>query len=877
MNTTITNSTVSANDATLFGGGIYVEAGALLLAVDLTVTNNTARADAATYVTAGGGIYNRGTAILHGGRVHGNHAPNAPGANLCNQANLTYALPAPPGFYEDGIFLCGQELCFENDHYPGHVVVCPEQSCDATLLNGTNVSNIREGAIDEELPTPCPRGFYGTSVGADHQRTALCSGICPPGKVCAELATVEPKPSPAGYYAPPGSQEPLRCGGPSVFCPGGGEVPLQVGAGNESFTDENLAPSWLSLKDSTTRTSQRKCSLAWCSGGLPFNCSLGSYANWSQPSELRTNEQAACSVCPFDSTTAVAGGTSAAACLCAVGFYDDLRQLDEEGRRCAPLPIDGSFAGTTGVGVNTSTLVVAAGYWRPSASATRAGRCPINGTCAGGPTPPTFSIDDASGCHDGFRGPLCTACVSASRYLSATDGSAQCRDCADSVWLFGGIIVTCIGVAAAVLIAAMLRAHLRARCAASHASSTRSSLRESLQQQPLPDVAPPVHADGDAVPALLPLAPPRHTRLRGAWRGCKTAVVAGGMELKAVCGHVANLPAVLWLRASAESCAFFTKLKICLGVTLIVAQMGAVYQLRYPPSYHAVHSHVFAALRGKIPGLHLECFGMGRLVNQLQLYTLLPAALVALGFAVTWCRHRSLLPALPNTLRFTYLVFPIVSSKGFQAFASCDCYENVDGDDLCLLPSDWHVVCPKDAELIAVALVAVVLYGLGIPTAYALLLWRCREAIGTGEPTELSRALHFLHKELWPAALWWPLAEALRALLLTGFLAAAPGALKPGSITQLLCGLVVAVGFLVLQLWCAPYRRPGNNFVAMVGGAGLVLQFISSLGVQINAATGVAYVDNSLVTAGLFVSAFAVFIITVRMLPCALPQRSTHF
>ena len=112
----------------------------------------------------------------------------------------------------------------------------------------------------------------------------------------------------------------------------------------------------------------------------------------------------------------------------------------------------------------------------------------------------------------------------------------------------------------------------------------------------------------------------------------------------------------------------------------------------------------------------------------------------------------------------------------------------------------------------ALSLVAVLVYGAGVPLLYAALLWTCRDAIVLSRPTPLSASLAFLHSALQPSALWWPLVDASRALLLTGFLAL----YSPGAITQLLFGLISAFGFCVLQLWCAPYAQAGNNLLAMI-------------------------------------------------------------
>ena len=140
--------------------------------------------------------------------------------------------------------------------------------------------------------------------------------------------------------------------------------------------------------------------------------------------------------------------------------------------------------------------------------------------------------------------------------------------------------------------------------------------------------------------------------------------------------------------------------------------------------------------------------------------------------------------------------------------------------------------------------------------------------------------------------------EAARAILLTGFLAlVTPGVLRSsipqnalvsprltrprsssvlhaGELFQLLCAQLVAVIFLVLQLWCAPYRTASNNFLAMAINVSLVLNFVSSIGVQVAAKYGIEAVDPMLLSIALYTAAFAVFPITLLTLLLAIRKPS---
>ena len=166
-----------------------------------------------------------------------------------------------------------------------------------------------------------------------------------------------------------------------------------------------------------------------------------------------------------------------------------------------------------------------------------------------------------------------------------------------------------------------------------------------------------------------------------------------------------------------------------------------------------------------IPGLHLQCFGVRTIESVLTLYVAFPLGVALLAAAGTYARHRTILPALPFLLRWTYLLYPAVSSKGFQVLGRCDCFADLDNATVCFLPADYSHECPSDlAEpgLRALAYLAVALYGIGVPLSYALLLHSARHAIRRDAETPLAKALFFLHKAFRPDSLWWPLVEAWR-------------------------------------------------------------------------------------------------------------------
>lgn len=214
-----------------------------------------------------------------------------------------------------------------------------------------------------------------------------------------------------------------------------------------------------------------------------------------------------------------------------------------------------------------------------------------------------------------------------------------------------------------------------------------------------------------------------------------------------------------------------------------------------------------------------------------------------------------------------------VASVGFQTLGECDCFEQVDNEPpICFLPADYSVQCFGDhapADLQSLGALAMLLYAIGVPVLYFCLLFSCRHTIRREAKTPLSDALTFLHSSVHPWALFWPIVDTLRTILLTGLLAL----VTPGLIFQLLCGLLVAITFLTLQLWCTPYRTASNNFLAMAIDISLVLDFISSIGVQINAKYR-GDVDGMMLSVALYMAAFAVFPITLLSLLSALNHRA---
>jgi hypothetical protein len=138
---------------------------------------------------------------------------------------------------------------------------------------------------------------------------------------------------------------------------------------------------------------------------------------------------------------------------------------------------------------------------------------------------------------------------------------------------------------------------------------------------------------------------------------------------------------------------------------------------------------------------------------------------------------------------------------------------------------------PKYESTRTTAIVMIIVWPVGIPLLYMVLLWSTRRAIRTHVPNPLSRATSFLWADYTTAAFWWEPLEMCRKLALTvpppgvesrslHFLAAVRSACSPGGgragfcsskrkneQARVLVALLVSIAFLALHLSVRPFQR----------------------------------------------------------------------
>jgi hypothetical protein len=102
------------------------------------------------------------------------------------------------------------------------------------------------------------------------------------------------------------------------------------------------------------------------------------------------------------------------------------------------------------------------------------------------------------------------------------------------------------------------------------------------------------------------------------------------------------------------------------------------------------------------------------------------------------------------------------------------------------------------------ALFFVVLWPVGVPLLYALLLFGSREALRTGSSTPLSRATSFLSGEYTISAFWWEPLEMVRKLTVTGWVLLIS---EQSELARVLVALLITIAFQALHFAVKPFKR----------------------------------------------------------------------
>ncbi|KAL3921489.1 MAG: hypothetical protein SGPRY_004887 [Prymnesium sp.] len=643
--------------------------------------------------------------------------------------------------------------------------------------------------------TPCPSGSYQPALNATECRD------CEPGYWCPG-ATANAEACPAGTYSN-GSR--LVSSDQCRQCP--------AGAGVLS------APEWASLEphpDPKRHRSAPSCSSASLS---PTPCDPGSYAisaGSSQCTVCEAGRHAAssgavsCSTCPLGwycprgatnpigceggagyafAETKREGATRPEDCVCKAGYYNTT--LGNSSCEVCPSGTSCDAPGST-----LATLPVKRGYFRLSNTSIVVRRCPdaavncvdelecprTTSGCKG-----TLLLEEATaslGCHSGLKGPYCLKCIRESGqrvYYSAATPShlAQCRECRDAeLHLFLVILLALLTACAIVLLAVRL--------------DRRLSEAHRLQ-------------------------------LRLAWRRFTP--------------HV--------------------KLKILAGFYLIVSVIDRVYEVELPPEVRRLLDVSFTVVTfglNAVDGL-LECLRLQSYTERLAAYMLTPplitVVIVLLSAAYlryfrgrhAFTRAELVECSAPYLLLLLFLTYPLITRVAFDGF-SCYIFKENESTASAWLKTDVNIKChtsPEHSSAQALAIVAIILYPVGLMLLTGTFLYRARAAIRSQKPTFLSKAIDFLHREYEPHLYWWELVETLRRFVLVGLMV-----LFQDSIMQLIVATILSAIFLLLQVQVSPYRQREDDLLASVSSFCLVVVFLCATAYKYLSLTNLDDIQNKM-------------------------------
>ena len=508
---------------------------------------------------------------------------------------------------------------------------------------------------------------------------------------------------------------------------------------------------------------------AWCSGGQLIPCATDTYNGLGGSSE-----QGACKQCPvFANTDGQNSSTSLQDCKCDVGYYD--RSNSSSRMQCHPCPV-GTICNREGI--KLASLPLQVGYFRMSNTSIDIRRCPdaTYGCGSLGDDNCTSACQGgpvAPGCHETLTGAFCLSCTSPDGHYYASASAteiARCHDCGNEGGMYLGIIS---GAIASMVVIGSFVWQMRQR-----------------------------------------------RYMRRALIRCK----------------------VLWVVLRFRA-------KLLLAFYQVISKIPYIYEVTLPSSVRNLVNFLefWTSLGFQHYAERLTCIGLPHgFMMQLVFWMIVPFGLMSIVLidafvrisrrggsgAASWCARleEAMLEATPMMLWVAFFAYSIVATTAFDAFT---CYNF--GTDDSWLRADVSVRCGSDEHnaIKGVAWLAIATWPIGATIA-AFVLSFLAHADAIYHNPKLSRprlrhAISFLHSEYKPQFWWWePLPMILR-LSLVGFFVL----LEPGSITQLVLGMLTAFAFLLVQMQVSPYAHKLDAYLALSCNASLAIFFLCCIIFQV--------------------------------------------
>ena len=741
------------------GGALAVTAGAVTLD-NVNISDCSAEEGGGLAVYGGSVRLTRGVLKLNAASSRGGGMYVEGGHVALGKQTLFYQNTAPAG-KGVSIYLTGGSAAY----------TLPVPLARWLFIPAGNVSVLDAGAIDADYPFSCSAGLVGDSYTPEVQSGPQCSGPCPAGSSCAET-----------------THTPAQCP-PGAYCTRGSPAPVNCPAGTNS-----------TVRGATAKSACLPCPTGhWCASGQAIVCPAGTY----NPSPA-ADGSLSCLRCPTH-TTSSAGASAVEQCVCANGrvslpggqcgcpageFY--AIQIDS----CLPCPErTGSRAGSNdcpvcregyylrdmqrtptpktcepclagawcGWNASIRTMLLQPGWWRLTEVTTDIRRCGSGSGntsgCAGG--------FPSQGCTGSTSGPLCQVCLQDDYYYAPSEGI--CTSCphwwVQLLTFLGG----CIGLAMILL---------SCRCVY-HAQPSRR--------------------------CLLLLRKLLHN-----------------------------------LNERRKDLKLTTKFRVFVAFYQIVFVLSTTYSVRLPESFTEWTEPIrYLSLDWLAFALPAGCFVRG-FSQRLLIIALAPLVVVMLklfhslalavwsdwwklGHTMSSALRNGLLAAVPFVLFVIFLSVPSVSTSIFAAW-SCEGFGVDLSRDQYYLRADLSLLCytPSHDRLTRVAILFIVLWAVGVPCMYAILLSKSRRSILSRTPGRWSRACQFLHHDFTPECYWFELVELLRRLVLCGWVSLIP---EERGFLRLVLGLLVSLGIFTFTVVKSPYKQLEDQLLAVSAQLMLVVIF----------------------------------------------------
>ena len=751
-----------------------------------------------------------------------------------DQSSATQCTECQPGSYQDEE---GQTLCkpCASGHY------CPRgASAELPCLSGsyssqpglTHTSNCTTCPAGSACPTgsimyvACLPGSFSALSGQ-----ATCS-LCDPGTFQVATGATACERCESGHYCLEGAAAALPCPAgtrtnqalavmtsvddciscePGAYCPIGSPGALSCSAGtfNNAPQQASCRPCAAgSYQNEEGATACKNCAPGhWCSASEQIPCSLNTF-NANRSSHLITD----CQRCPpRTSTLDKDAATNPDDCVCGDNYYRAFADHVRRRRGCALHPQGGAGCCTCPVGTACpggtplSDLPLKRGYFRLNESSADVRRCPDAGAnCTGRNECPSSSSgcyggpNATQGCMPTLTGVFCRLCESDDHYyVQATPlKAAHCLSCAGvmkrafttegnmvALWIVGAVVLTMIT--------------LTLCCAR-------------------------------GMPVWL------HARRR----------------------RLQQLLARVWHKAAREY-TVLNKLKIMIGFYQIVTKVERIYDVYLPAEVRALLQFFQVFISLGLEGVPLTCVGAVGFHRELIFWMIVPLITFAVVVLVAYMRafvlqmsgQRQPVSAsspferiLPIFLRVAFLAYPVVTSIAFEAF-SCHVFDDGAGS---WLVADVSIKCESSehSAIKQTAWFAIVAYPIGMLATNAVLLFCSRSAISSKQPTRLSRALGFLHREYKPAVFFWELMEMARRFLLVGLFVIVP--YDRGSLMQIGLATLTSMVFFFVQQNAEPFNKRSDNHVALAASFSIIGVFFCCVFLKISTLTELEQINELL-------------------------------